>query len=256
MRLNLSQKFKLLHAFTHLMAIGGLIWVFQTGQYFWLLISFFFFLYAGIFGVNIALHRYFSHDSFETGKFGYWLLLVSSFFPMLGSPAAWGSVHIYHHMVSDTEKDPHSPVNAGILGSWFTFWPKVKIPLSIYRHFAKDKNIQFLDRHYFTLIVAYVALLLVINPILVPFLFAIPAVGCFHGASAIGVLPHGKRLIGYRNHETKDNSYNNVLAWILSLGEGWHNNHHHNSRNYRHGEKWWELDPSAFIIKNFLKTNR
>ena len=173
---------------------------------------------------------------------------------MLGSPVAWGSIHIYHHMVSDTEKDPHSPKNAGLLGSWFTVWPAIRIPLSVYRHFAKDKNIQFLDSHYFTFVIGYVLLLFAVNPLLVPFVFAIPAVGCFHGAAAIAVIPHCKNLGGYRNHETTDSSHNNFWAWVLSLGEGWHNNHHFDSKNYRHGEKWWELDPSAFIIKHFLMT--
>jgi stearoyl-CoA desaturase (delta-9 desaturase) len=251
--LSTTQKFRLLHLFTHTATIIGLIWLVLTGNYAWLILSFVAFLFAGIFGVNIALHRYFSHSSFKTNKFWDWFLLISSFFPMLGSPAAWGSVHVYHHIHSDTDKDPHSPKNAGKFGSWFTLWPEMKIPLSIFKHFARDKRILFLHRHYFKLIVAYVVALGIINPLLIPFLFAIPAVGCFHGAAAIAVLPH-LNIGGYRNHNTTDNSHNNVLAWILSLGEGWHNNHHHNSRNYRHGEKWWEIDPSAFIIKHFIKT--
>lgn len=253
MKISTTKKFQLLHMFTHTLAISGLIWAFYTGATAWLLASFVMFLYAGIFGVNIALHRYFSHRSFKTSRFGHYFLLVSSFFPMLGSPAAWGAVHIYHHIHSDDEFDPHSPKNAGKFGSWFTLWPEMKIPLSIFKFFARDKTIKWLHRNYFKLIILYVLILFLIHPLLVVFIFAIPAVGCFHGAAAIAVIPHLKNFGGYRNHDTKDNSHNNVLAWILSLGEGWHNNHHHNSRNYRQGEKWWEIDPSAFIIKYFLK---
>jgi stearoyl-CoA desaturase (delta-9 desaturase) len=253
MHLSLGQKFKLLHIFSHLVAIVGVVWAIESSNYQWLWVSFSIFLYAGIFGVNIALHRYFSHVSFKTSRVVYWILLFSSFIPMLGSPAAWGSIHVYHHQVSDTELDPHSPKNAGLLGSWFTNWPEVVVPLSVYRHFVKDRNIRFLDRYYFHLVVLYVVGLSMISWQLVPFVFAIPAVGCFHGASAIAVIPHLSKFGGYRNYETKDNSHNNVLAWVLSLGEGWHNNHHNNSSRYRHGEKWWEFDPSAFIIKNFLE---
>jgi fatty-acid desaturase len=252
MRLSLSQKFQYLHIFTHLCALYGVYFVFSTREYYWIPISIAAFLYIGIFGVNIGLHRYFAHHSFKTGDFGYWLLLFSSFLPMLGSPVAWGSVHLYHHRFSDTSKDPHSPHNAGRFGSWFTVWPKIVIPLSLYRNFIRDQRVQILDKYYFSFVIAYVLLLFVISPKLVLFLFAIPAVGCFHGAAAIAVLPHLRGLGGYRNHETDDNSQNSFLAWVLSLGEGWHNNHHNNAKKYRQGELWWELDPSAFIIKNFL----
>lgn len=251
-KLSTTHKFRLLHLFTHTAAILGLAWVFYTGQVGWLWVSLAAFLFAGIVGVNISLHRYFSHKSFRTGPLREWFLLISSFFPMLGSPAAWCSVHIYHHRWSDTEKDPHSPKNAGKFGSWFTIWPEMKIPLSYFRRFFRDKKMRFLHRHYFKLVVAYVVLLALIDPLLVPFLFAIPAVGCFHGAAAVAVLPHIRFPGNYRSHETRDNSYNSVLTWVLSLGEGWHNNHHHRAGNYRHGEKWWEIDPSAFIIKFFL----
>lgn len=253
MILSTTSKFRLLHIFTHILSLAGIWWVFYTESYMWILVSVAAFLFIGIVGVNVALHRYFSHRSFETSKLGYWVLLISSFLPMLGSPAAWGSVHSYHHKTTDTPMDPHSPTNAGKFGSWFTIWPEMKIPLSIFKRYARDKNILFLHKNYFSLVMVYVLILFSINPLLVSFLFAIPAVGCFHGAAAIGVIPHLSNFGGYRNHDTKDNSHNHVLAWILSLGEGWHNNHHNRPKNYRSGEKWWELDPPAFVIKHFFK---
>lgn len=208
------------------------------------------FLFSGIVGVNISLHRYWSHRSFKTGPLREWFLLVASFFPMLGSPTAWGTVHVYHHIHSDDDKDPHSPLNAGIFGSWFTVWPKMSIPISVYRKFTRDSRLRFLHKHYFTIAAIYVLLLASVNPLLVCFLWAIPAVGCFHGAASVGVVPHLRWFPGnYRSHDTKDNSCNSFLTTILSLGEGWHNNHHRKAGNYRHGEKWWEVDVSAFIIK-------
>lgn len=256
MSISTTRKFQLLHIFTHLLAIFGLTWGIYHEMYSWLLASFLIFLFVGIFGVNIALHRYFSHRSFKTGSWRHNFLIFCSFLPMLGSPVAWGAIHIFHHMNSDNDKDPHSPKNAGKFGSWFTIWPRIRIPLSIFKFLIKDKKVRWLHKNYFKLVIFYVLLLAIINPWLVVFVFAIPAVGCFHGAAAIAVIPHLKGLGGYRNHETTDNSHNNVLAWILSLGEGWHNNHHHNSKKYRHGEKWWEIDHSAFIIKHFFMVKK
>jgi stearoyl-CoA desaturase (delta-9 desaturase) len=250
-------KFRFLHIFTHICAILGIAWAVHTGAYFWFLVAFIAFLYAGIVGVNISLHRYIAHKSFKTGALGEWILIVSSFFAMLGSPVYWCSMHRYHHMTSDTEKDSHSPRFLGKFRAWFTMWPKITIPVSIIRSLYKDKRLAFLHDHYFKLVALYVIILFLINPMLVPFLFAIPAVGCFHGAAAIVVIPHIDNFGGYRNHDTQDRSHNNWLACILSLGEGWHNNHHARPSNWRQGEKWWEIDPPAFIIKYFfLKSER
>lgn len=248
----LRNKFYLLHLVTHSLAAYGIIWALYNHEYRWLLIAFACFLFAGIFGVNIALHRYFSHNSFKTSEAGFWFLLVSSVVPMLGSPAAWGSIHRFHHATSDTEKDPHNPNAIGFVRSWFTIWPQVEMPLSVFRSLVKDRRVYFLDRHYFSIVACYVITLLIIDWKLAAFVFAIPAAGCFHGAAAIATIPHTEGLGGYRNHETSDKSYNSALAGVLSLGEGWHNNHHHAPHKYRHGELWWEIDPSAFIIKHFL----
>lgn len=251
-RLSLRAKFRTLHLASHLLALVGLVWLFKSKEFIWLLVAFVTYLYAGIVGVNVALHRYFAHRSFTTSRFGYWVLLVSSFLPMLGSPAAWGSIHLLHHQTSDTSLDPHCPTKVGILKSWFTVWPSAPVPLSVFRNMMADKKVMALDRNYFRFVVLYVLALTLIDWKLASFVFALPAVGCFHGAAAIAVLPHIKFLSGYRNHKSSDLSENNFFAWILSLGEGWHNNHHFAPGKYRQGEKWWELDPPAFVIKYFF----
>ncbi len=251
-QLSLTIKFRILHFVTHCLAVFGIFWALREQQLHWFAVAFVCFLFAGIIGVNVSLHRFFSHNSFKTGPVGFWFLLISSVMPLLGSPSAWGSIHRYHHANSDTERDPHNPNRIGFFRSWITSWPAVEMPLSIFRSLVRDRRVYYLDRHYFSIVYAYLFSLLVIDWRLACFVFAIPAVGCFHGAAAIATIPHTDGLGGYRNHETSDNSYNSPLAWILSLGEGWHNNHHHAPHKYRHGEKPWELDPSAFIIKNFL----
>jgi stearoyl-CoA desaturase (delta-9 desaturase) len=49
-------------------------------------------------------------------------------------------------------------------------------------------------------------------------------------------------LWGYRTYETGDLSRNNWFVALISNGEGWHNNHHADSRSARHGHRWWEID--------------
>ena len=58
---------------------------------------------------------------------------------------------------------------------------------------------------------------------------------------------------GYRNYETSDNSRNNWFVALISHGEGWHNNHHHDQRAASHGHKWHEFDMSWWIIRSWEK---
>ena len=81
---------------------------------------------------------------------------------------------------------------------------------------------------------------------LAAFAYAIPAIGCFHGAQGIGVIPH---LWGYRRYDTNDLSHNNWLASILALGEGWHNNHHRHPGSAKFGINSKEIDISFIVIK-------
>src|ERR1700745_2942447 len=124
---SLSTKFRLLHVSSHLASAYGIWYAWTNAAWGWLWAAFAMFLFAGIVGVNVSLHRYWSHKSFRTGPLREWFLLIASFFPMIGSPTAWGVVHVYHHIHSDDPADPHSPLNAGYFGSWFTFWPKMQI---------------------------------------------------------------------------------------------------------------------------------
>jgi stearoyl-CoA desaturase (delta-9 desaturase) len=183
-------------------------------------------------------------------------MLLSSIPTSLGSPAMWCSVHRVHHVTSDTDKDPHNP-EYGPIKTWFAFWPKIVIPKRFFIPFLKTPELRFVHNYYFTINFIILVVLLLIDIKLAGFVYALPAIGCFHGAAAIGVLPHltGKAqtiMSGYRRYNVSDLSHNNWLAAVLSLGEGWHNNHHANPGRWWQGETWWEIDPPAFMIKHFF----
>jgi stearoyl-CoA desaturase (delta-9 desaturase) len=249
MLINTTLKFRTLHICNHIIAFISICLAIQSSEYFWFLISFLFFLWLGIVGVNVSLHRYYSHKSFKTSVIKENILLISSIFTSLGSPAMWCSVHRLHHSTSDTDKDPHNPQN-GKLKTWFGIWQKIKIPKRFIVPFLSSKKLIFVHKYYFLINFSLLIFLLLIDVKLAGFIYCLPAVGCFHGAQAIGVLPH---IWGYRNHNVNDKSRNNWLASVLALGEGWHNNHHANPGRWWQGEKWWEFDPPAFMIKYFFK---
>ena len=55
-------------------------------------------------------------------------------------------------------------------------------------------------------------------------------------------------LFGPQPYNTGDTSRNNWVLGLIALGDGWHNNHHHSPRTARHGFRWFEIDPSYYLI--------
>ena len=252
MRLNNILKFRILHVANHILAGYAIYLAVQSSEYWWFLLGLISFLWTGIVGVNVALHRYYSHRAFKSTPFRERIMLWSSVFTSLGSPAMWCSVHRLHHTTSDTDLDPHNPAR-GAIRTWLGFWPQLNIPKRFVTPFLKSKELKFVHDNYFLINWIILIVLCLIDFKLAGFLYALPAVGCFHGAQAIGVLPH---IWGYRRYDVADKSRNNWLASVLALGEGWHNNHHANPGRWWQGETWWELDPPAFMIRHFFKVDK
>jgi stearoyl-CoA desaturase (delta-9 desaturase) len=97
-----------------------------------------------------------------------------------------------------------------------------------------------------------VAILFLISPIWGIVLYSIPATLALHTTSIVNVLGHWH---GYRNHATRDRSTNSWIANVISLGEGWHNNHHNKPNNFVDKEKWWEWDLIGLFIKLIKSAN-
>ena len=54
---------------------------------------------------------------------------------------------------------------------------------------------------------------------------------------------------GKRRYDTDDTSRNNWLLALLTLGEGWHNNHHRYMACARQGFFWWEIDVTYYLLR-------
>ena len=76
--------------------------------------------------------------------------------------------------------------------------------------------------------------------------FCISTIALFHTTVLINSLCH---VIGNKRFETEDDSRNNMVLALLTLGEGWHNNHHHYPATARQGFVWWEIDITYYVIK-------
>jgi stearoyl-CoA desaturase (delta-9 desaturase) len=76
--------------------------------------------------------------------------------------------------------------------------------------------------------------------------FIVSTVFLYHMTFTVNSLAH---VWGKRRFLTNDDSRNNSLIAIFTLGEGWHNNHHHFPSSARQGFYWWEIDLTYYGLK-------
>ncbi len=75
--------------------------------------------------------------------------------------------------------------------------------------------------------------------------FFISTVLLYHATYCVNSLAH---LRGSRRFATADDSRNNLFVALITLGEGWHNNHHFCPSSVRQGLVWWEFDPTYYLL--------
>ena len=155
----------------------------------------------------------------------------------------WASHHRDHHLNSDREADLHSPVHEGfwwshlgwILSDEYDAYDPRRIA-----DFAKFPELRWLDRFHLVPAVVYaVAVFLIGGWGAFVWGFVVSTVVLYHGTFLINSLAH---IWGSRRFATPDESRNNFFLALVTLGEGWHNNHHHFMSSVRQGIRWWEVD--------------
>ncbi len=202
-----------------------------------------------MFGITAGFHRYFAHRSFKTGRVFQFILAF------LGSAAAqkgvlwWSGLHRHHHRYSDLPEDIHSPKR----GFWWShqMWmlcdKYLETPESQKREFSKYPELLFMDRHWVLPPLAWAGMLALIGGAEWAFWGLVASnILLWHGTFTINSLSH---LWGTRRYETTDTSRNNFLLALITLGEGWHNNHHHYQSSANQGFFWYEIDISFSILR-------
>jgi len=203
-----------------------------------------------MFFVTGAYHRYFSHRSYKTSR---WFQLVLAF----GAQATlqkgvlwWAAHHRHHHKASDSERDLHSPHHGGFWWShigWIVARDFEDTDLSKVKDMARYPELVWLNQYWYVPGIAVaVGLYLVGGAHALLWGFAIAQVLCWHGTFTINSLSH---LWGKRRYVTTDDSRNNWVLALLTLGEGWHNNHHHYQVSARQGFRWWEVDITFYVLR-------
>jgi stearoyl-CoA desaturase (delta-9 desaturase) len=210
-----------------------------------------YFLY-GCLGIVVMFHRNLTHNSYNTFGFIKKLFSVLGSLAGTGSPLAWVAIHINHHLHSDKSNDPHSPVHKG-LSIFLLDYHKDIAPATKWRmkHLITDPFQQLLHRYYFGILVLYSLVLFLLGGFwLMVFFHWIPAAVTGIMSNVVNFIGHSPSWLGsFRRYNLNDASTNNWIWAVPSWGETWHNNHHRYPKRFNCGEKWWEIDISAYIIK-------
>jgi fatty-acid desaturase len=136
--------------------------------------------------------------------------------------------------------------------SWTLGLKDENYDLKLGRDYIRHKGVMSTHKYFFGYTTAYTTILAVIDPMLWVYAYLIPVSLCVWATGAFNTWGHGKGLtkLGYRTWDTQDKSVNHWLVNLITFGEGWHNNHHNDPRNFIHGEEhWWEWDLNAWIIR-------
>lgn len=221
-------------------------------------------LYAvRMFAVTAFYHRYLSHRSYRTSRWMQFAFAVLGNSSCQRGPIWWASVHRHHHKHSDDEHDIHSPRMSGFLWAhigWLTSAKNFPTDYSRVRDLEKFPELVFLNRFDQLVPLLYGVFLWLAGSMLEAYApgfgtngfqlfvwgFFISTVVLLHATFFINSLAH---VLGTRRFKTDDDSRNNFLLALLTLGEGWHNNHHRYASAARQGFYWWEIDISYWLLK-------
>jgi stearoyl-CoA desaturase (Delta-9 desaturase) len=201
-----------------------------------------------MFGVTGGYHRYFSHRTYKTSRLFQFVLAFLAQSSVQKGALWWAANHRTHHKCSDQDGDPHDSRR----GFWYShcgwiFDHTEHTDYSKVKDLAKYPELVLLNHFYhiptFALGIA-VYLLLGWSGLFIG--FALSTVLLWHGTFTINSLAH---MIGRARYASGDDSKNHFGLALLTLGEGWHNNHHHFMGSTRQGFFWWEIDITYGIIK-------
>jgi len=217
-----------------------------------------------MFFITAFYHRYFSHRSYSVSRPVQLLMAIAACTAAQRGPLWWASHHRAHHASSDTARDPHSPRNGFLNSHLFWFFRCRNFPIQEHRikdllRFRELKLLERINWLPFLLLLFFCyalgALLASHFPDantsglqLVVWGGLVSTVLLYHATYSINSLAH---VYGTRRFNTRDNSRNNRWLALLTLGEGWHNNHHRYPASARQGFYRDEWDLSYAVLTVF-----
>lgn len=238
----------------HLAAVGAVIWM-ATGHFYWqTLVLALVYLELCSISITAGYHRLFSHRAYKATAAWRAFLLLFGTASVQNSALEWSEDHRAHHTFTDTDRDPYNAQE----GFWWSHvgWvlhdaPPIEGAPRV-TDLENDPLVRWQHKYYIPLAV----LMGVIVPGALGMLWgdpigAILVVGFlrlvvqWHMTFTINSLAH---MVGSQPYSTRNSSRDSWIIAIISWGEGYHNFHHRFQADYRNGVRWWQLDPTKWLL--------
>ncbi len=246
----------ILFSIVTLVALIGLPTFAYFYDYTWVDWAMFGLLYAitGL-GITVGYHRLIAHRSFDCPAWVKAGLLIAGGWALENTALKWASSHVRHHARCDQEEDPYNAQR----GFWWSHcgWIFFSDPHADEKYASRlrrDPVVMWQHSYYVPIVLSGLAL-----PFVVGFLSNgwIGGLGCFllagvgrtffvlNSTFCINSICH---LWGRQPHGGSDSSRDSWWVSLLTFGEGYHNYHHTYQSDYRNGPRWYNFDPSKWLI--------
>ncbi len=210
----------------------------------------------GCLGITALYHRSWTHNAVRFNRSLEYVLAACATLVLQNPARQWISTHIRHHAHTDHDEDPYNIKNGFKWAhyEWIIFSPAP--PIVLPPRLAEHPVILWQERHYWLLSITF--------NLLVPISLAV-----FMGAPWWGgVLVSALRVALMSNMVfavnsvchiwgsqkfTKEVSARDVWWFPFALGEQYHNYHHAFPRDYRHGIRAFDFDPTKWFIFVFAR---
>jgi len=208
-------------------------------------------------GITVGYHRLLAHRSFTCPDWVKGALLVAGGWALENTALKWAAAHIRHHARCDEDEDPYNAQR----GFWFSHcgWVVLKDPYrdqdeKYVSRLRQDPVVMWQYRWYVPIVLSGLAL-----PFVVGYFYNgwLGGLGCFllagvgrtffvlNSTFCINSVCH---LWGSQKYGAADSSRDSWWVSLLTFGEGYHNYHHTYQSDYRNGPRWYNFDPSKWLI--------
>jgi len=214
--------------------------------------------YCGM-SITAGYHRLWAHKTYEAHPVLQWFFAIGGAFALQNSALHWSSDHRVHHkFVDQNDKDPYSAQR----GFWFSHigWMLREYQSQRYSDYSNVRDLQnnpivmFQHKHYLLLTVATnFGIPLFLGFLTDNYLGMLLSVGVLrlvlshHFTFFINSLAH---IWGNQPYTDENSARDNGVLAFLTYGEGYHNFHHIFEYDYRNGIRWWQFDPTKWLIKS------
>jgi len=211
-------------------------------------------------GITVGYHRLLTHRSFKCPNWVRFAFLIAGGMALENSALRWAGDHIRHHARCDQKEDPYNAT----LGFWHShcgwiFWKDPNRDPKYQTRLLQDPLIVWQNRYYLPIVLTGLFL-----PFVVGLLYNgwIGAIGCFllaglartffvlNSTFFINSICH---IWGDQPYDTSNSSRDSWWISLITFGEGYHNYHHMYQSDYRNGIRWYDYDPSKWLIWTLSK---